>query len=193
VVIHYGGIFDYDLKKERLEEVLRELEDPAIWNDQNRAQAMAKEKGELENVLNVLDGLSTQLDDAQAMLDLAVEADDESLLEDVQSELTAAEEGLAKLEFRRMFNNPMDPNPCYVEIQAGSGGTEAQDWASMLLRMYLRWIERHGFKAELMEESDGDVAGIKSATIRVEGEYAYGWFSLLYRIFRSIVKGKESF
>ena len=109
------------------------------------------------------------------MLDLAVEADDESLLEDVQSELSTAEEELAKLEFRRMFSNPMDPNPCYVEIQAGSGGTEAQDWASMLLRMYMRWIERHGFKAELMEVSDGDVAGIKSATIRVEGEYAYGW------------------
>lgn len=134
-----------------------------------------KEKGELENVINVLDGLSTQLEDAKAMLDLAVEADDESLLVDVQSELGTAEEELAKLEFRRMFSNPMDPNPCYVEIQAGSGGTEAQDWASMLLRMYMRWIERHGFKAELMEVSDGDVAGIKSATIRVEGEYAYGW------------------
>ena len=154
MVKHYGGIFDYDLKKERLEEVLRELEDPAIWNDQNRAQAMAKEKGELENVINVLEGLSAQLEDAQAMLDLAVEADEESMLEDVQAELSAAEEELAKLEFRRMFSNPMDPNPCYVEIQAGSGGTEAQDWASMLLRMYLRWIERHGFKAEVMEESD---------------------------------------
>lgn len=136
---------------------------------------MAKEKGELENVLNVLDGLATQLEDAQAMLDLAVEADEEAMLEDVQAELDVAEAELAKLEFRRMFSNPMDPNPCYVEIQAGSGGTEAQDWASMLLRMYLRWIERHGFKAEVMEESDGDVAGIKSATIRVEGEYAYGW------------------
>ena len=132
MVKHYGGIFDYDLKKERLEEVLRELEDPAIWNDQSRAQAMAKEKGELENVLNVLDGLTTQLEDAQAMLDLAVEADEEAMLEDVQAELNAAEEELAKLEFRRMFSNPMDPNPCYVEIQAGSGGTEAQDWASML-------------------------------------------------------------
>ena len=175
MVKHYGGIFDYDLKKERLEEVLRELEDPTIWNDQSRAQAMAKEKGELENVINVLEGLSNQLEDAQAMLDLAVEAEEEEMLADVQAELDTAEEELAKLEFRRMFSNPMDPNPCYVEIQAGSGGTEAQDWASMLLRMYLRWIERHGFKAELMEESDGDVAGIKSATIRVEGEYAYGW------------------
>ena len=171
----YGGIFDYDVKKERLEEVLRELEDPSIWNDQARAQTIAKEKGSLENSIGVLDQLAEQLDDAQAMLDLAVEAEDESLLTDVTTELDTAEEKLAKLEFQRMFNNPMDPNPCFVDIQAGSGGTEAQDWASMLLRMYLRWIERHGFKAELMEVSDGDVAGIKSATIRVEGEFAFGW------------------
>lgn len=173
--IHFGGIFDYDQKKERLEEVLRELEDPAIWNDQARAQGMAKEKGELENIVGVLDALTEQLDDAQAMLDLAVEADDESLLDDVTAELNNADADVGKLEFRRMFSNPMDPNSCFLDIQAGSGGTEAQDWASMLLRMYLRWIERHGFKAEIMEESDGDVAGIKSATIRVEGEYAFGW------------------
>lgn len=154
---------------------MRELEDPAIWNDQNRAQAIAKEKGALENSIGVLDALSEQLGDAQAMLDLAVEADDESLLDDVTAELDTAEEKLAKLEFQRMFNNPMDPNPCFLDIQAGSGGTEAQDWASMLLRMYTRWIERHGFKAELMEISDGDVAGIKSATLRVDGEFAFGW------------------
>lgn len=175
VVKRLGGIFDYDHKKERLEEVLRELEDPAIWNDQSRAQAMAKEKGELENIVGVLDDLSQQLEDAQAMLDLAVEADEVSLLDDVDSELKTADEAVGKLEFRRMFSNQMDPNNCFLDIQAGSGGTEAQDWASMLLRMYLRWIERHGFKAEVMEESDGDVAGIKSATIRVEGEYAFGW------------------
>lgn len=171
----FGGIFNYDLKKERLEEVLRELEDPNIWNDQARAQTMAKEKGELENSVGVLDKLTEQLDDAQAMLDLAVEADEESLLEEVTTELDAAETDVGNLEFRRMFSNPMDPNHCFVDIQSGSGGTEAQDWASMLLRMYLRWIERHGFKAEIMEISDGEVAGIKGATIRVEGEYAYGW------------------
>ena len=170
-----GGIFDYDLKKERLEEVLRELEDPAIWNDQSRAQAMAKEKGALENVVNVLDGLALQLEDAQALLELAVEADDDSLLADVASELDTADTDVSKLEFRRMFSNEMDPNNCFVDIQSGSGGTEAQDWAAMLLRMYLRWIERHGFKAEIMEESGGDVAGLKSATIRVEGDYAFGW------------------
>src|SRR5690606_11287663 len=144
-----------------------------IWNDQSRAQAMAKEKGELENVLNVLDGLTTQLEDAQALLDLAVEADDEGLLEDVQAELTTAEEELAKLEFRRMFNNPMDPNPCYLEIQAGSGSTEAHDWPLMPKRMYLRWIERHGCKAERLEEPDGDDAKLKPAAIRVKGAYAY--------------------
>ena len=175
MVQRFGGIFNYDLKKERLEEVLRELEDPNIWNDQARAQTMAKEKGELENSVGVLDTLTEQLDDAQAMLDLAVEADEESLLEEVNAELDTAEADVGKLEFRRMFSNPMDPNHCFVDIQSGSGGTEAQDWASMLLRMYLRWIERHGFKAEIMEISDGEVAGIKGATIRVEGEYAYGW------------------
>ena len=171
----FGGIFNYDLKKERLEEVLRELEDPKIWNDQARAQTMAKEKGELENSVGILDTLTEQLDDAQAMLDLAVEADEEELLAEVNAELDTAETDVGKLEFRRMFSNPMDPNHCFVDIQSGSGGTEAQDWASMLLRMYLRWIERHGFKAEIMEISDGEVAGIKGATIRVEGEYAYGW------------------
>jgi len=175
VAKRFGGIFNYDLKKERLEEVLRELEDPNIWNDQARAQTMSKEKGELENSVGVLDKLTEQLDDAQAMLDLAVEADDESLLADVAAELDTAEADVGKLEFRRMFSNPMDPSHCFVDIQSGSGGTEAQDWASMLLRMYLRWIERHGFKAEIMEISDGEVAGIKGATIRVEGEYAYGW------------------
>ena len=175
MVQRFGGIFNYDLKKERLEEVLRELEDPKIWNDQARAQTMAKEKGELENSVGVLDTLTEQLDDAQAMLDLAVEADEEELLAEVNAELDTAEADVGKLEFRRMFSNPMDPNHCFVDIQSGSGGTEAQDWASMLLRMYLRWIERHGFKAEIMEISDGEVAGIKGATIRVEGEYAYGW------------------
>ncbi|MEY2862346.1 MAG: hypothetical protein RLY58_53 [Pseudomonadota bacterium] len=175
VATHSGGIFDYDQKKERLEEVLLELQHPDIWNDLARGQAMSKEKGELENSVGVLDTLSAQLDDARTMLDLAVEADDESLLEDVTSELDAAEADMAKLEFRRMFSNPMDPNCCFLDIQSGSGGTEAQDWASMLMRMYLRWIERHGFKAEIMEESSGEVAGLKSATIRVEGEYAFGW------------------
>lgn len=170
-----GGIFDYDLKKERLEEVLRTLEDSAIWNNPEEAQALGKERSALENSVGVLDKLTVQLTDAQAMLDLAVEADDESLLEDVQAELDSAEKMVADLEFRRMFSNEMDPSNCFVDIQFGAGGTEAQDWSGMLMRMYLRWIERHGFKGELLEVSEGEVAGIKSCTIRVEGDYAFGW------------------
>jgi peptide chain release factor 2 len=170
-----GGIFDYDLKKERLEEVLRTLEDSAVWNNPEEAQALGKERSALENSVGVLDKLTTQLTDAQAMLDLAVEADDESLLDDVQAELDAAEKMVADLEFRRMFSNEMDPSNCFVDIQFGAGGTEAQDWSGMLMRMYLRWIERHGFKGELLEVSEGEVAGIKSCTIRVEGDYAFGW------------------
>jgi peptide chain release factor 2 len=170
-----GGIFDYEQKKERLEEVMRELEDPAVWNNPEQAQALGKERSALENSVGVLDKLTELVADASAMLDLAVEADDESLLADVQAELDAAEKLVADLEFRRMFSGEMDASNCFVDIQFGSGGTEAQDWAGMLLRMYLRWIERHGFKGELMEVSDGEIAGIKSATIRVEGDYAFGW------------------
>ncbi len=175
MAIRSGGIFDYDLKKERLEEVMRTLEDPAVWNDPEHAQALGKERASLENSVGVLDRLTVQLTDAQAMLDLAVEAEDESLLADVQTELDAAEKMVADLEFRRMFSGEMDPNNCFVDIQFGAGGTEAQDWSGMLMRMYLRWIERHGFKGELLEVSEGEVAGIKSCTIRVEGDYAFGW------------------
>ena len=184
----FGGIFDYDLKKERLEEVLRELEDPAISNDQSRAQAMAKDKGALANIVNVLDGLARQLDDAQALLELAVEADDESLLADVASELDTADADVSNLEFRRMFSNEMDPNNCYLDIQSGSGGTEAQDWAEMLLRMYTRWAESHGFKVEVIEVSSGSVAGIKSATIEIKGDYAFGWLRTEIGVHRLVRK-----
>mgnify|MGYP000566049456 FL=1 len=122
--------------------------------------------------INNLDG---GLGDARDLLDMAVEENDEDAVEDVKSELNNLQSELEVLEFRRMFSGEMDENNCYVEIQAGSGGTEAQDWANMLLRMYLRWIEAHGFKGELMEVSEGEVAGIKGATIHVQGEYAYGW------------------
>lgn len=174
-MLRSGGIFDYDLKKERLEEVSRELEDPALWNNPEKAQEMGKERVALENVVVTLDGLQSALADAKDLLDLAVEENDEGTLKDVEAELAQCEKQVADLEFRRMFSGAMDPNHCFIDIQSGAGGTEAQDWASMLFRMYLRWIDRHGFKAEIMEESPGDVAGLKSATIRVEGEYAFGW------------------
>jgi len=126
-------------------------------------------------VVKTIDNLTNGLADNKDLLDMAVEEDDQDAVEDVREELAALQKELEVLEFRRMFSGEMDPNNCYLEIQSGSGGTEAQDWASMLLRMYLRWIEDQGFKAELMEVTDGDVAGVKGATIHVIGEYAYGW------------------
>ncbi len=170
-----GGTFDFETKSERLDEVMRELEDPAIWNDQDRAQLLGKERASLELIVNLLSSLSRGLDDAAELVQMAQEEDDEDTLNAVNSDLESLETQIATLEFRRMFGGEQDANNAFVDIQSGSGGTEAQDWAEMLLRMYLRWGESHGFKTELMEASPGDVAGIKSATIRVEGEYAYGW------------------
>ena len=170
-----GGIFDYDTKKERLEEVTRELEQPEIWNDPPSAQALGKERAALEQVIETLDALSQGLDDVEGLVDLAVEAEDETTFKEAEAELGELLTALEKLEFRRMFSRDNDDSDCYVDIQSGSGGTEAQDWANMLLRMYLRWAEAHGFTSEITELSEGDVAGIKSATIRVAGEYAYGW------------------
>jgi peptide chain release factor 2 len=170
-----GGIFDYAGRKEALEEVLRELEDPAIWNDPERAQKLGRDRATLEAIVNVIDELDVGLGDAQDLLDMAREEDDAETVDAVAADLATFEEKVAALEFRRMFSGEQDSACAFLDIQAGSGGTEAQDWAEMLLRMYLRWGEKRGFKTELIEASDGDVAGVKSATVRVEGEYAYGW------------------
>ena len=156
-------------------EVERELEDPAIWNTPDIAQALGKERATLEGVVKNLERLFNGLDDAEGLLELAVEENDEGTLADVQGELDTLEQVVGDLEFRRMFAGEMDSCNAYLDIQAGSGGTEAQDWAEMLLRMYLRWCEAHGFKAELVEASAGEVAGIKSATVHVQGDYAFGW------------------
>ncbi len=185
---NFGGIFDIDTKIERLEEVNLELENPELWNDPERATKISKEKALLDNVIGVITALDEKLADARAMLDLAVEAEDESLLGDVQAELDDADEKVADLEFKRMFSGEMDANNCYLDIQSGSGGTEAQDWASMLLRMYLRWAEAHGFKADIVEESAGAVAGIKSATIHVKGDYAFGWLRTEIGVHRLVRK-----
>jgi len=154
---------------------MRELEDPALWNDPEKAQAIGRERVELEGVVLTLDRLAGGLVDAKDLLDLAVEENDEGALGDVNIELDGLEKAVADLEFRRMFSGRMDAANCFVDIQAGAGGTEAQDWASMLFRMYLRWADRHGFKTEVLEESEGEVAGLKSATLRIEGAYAFGW------------------
>ncbi len=170
-----GGIFDFEAKQERLTEVLRELEDPKIWDDPEKAQALGKERGQLEMVVNNLLRIGKGVADAEELLAMAVEEGDEDTVEMVALDLDGFEKDVAALEFRRMFSGEMDPNNAFLDIQAGAGGTEAQDWAEMLLRMYLRWGERRGFKTELMEASPGDVAGIKSATIKFEGDYAFGW------------------
>lgn len=175
MAIRSGGIFDFEVKNERLVEVLRELEDPTIWNNPEQAQALGKERNQLEMVVNTINELDQGLADAQELLELAVEENDEETVETVVTDLEHLEQQVANLEFRRMFSGEMDANNAFLDIQAGSGGTEAQDWASMIERMFLRWGERRGFKVELIEESVGDVAGIKSATIRFEGEYAFGW------------------
>lgn len=170
-----GGVFDFEHKQERLTEVLRELEDPTIWHHPERAQALGKERIQLERIVHPLIALESGIRDAEELLQLAVEENDEASIESVAADLRRYENEIGELEFRRMFSGEMDANNAFLDIQAGSGGTEAQDWAEMLERMYLRWGERKGFKTELIEESPGDVAGIKSATIRFEGEYAYGW------------------
>jgi len=175
VWIRLGGIFDFDTKKERLVEVSRELEAPAVWDDPDNAQALGRERASLEVVVETIESLDAGLSDAKELLDIAVEEQDAETVGEVENELAVLSNSLETLEFRRMFSGEMDPNNAYLDIQSGSGGTEAQDWASMLMRMFLRWGEKKGFKTELVEVSDGDVAGIKSATIQFTGEYAFGW------------------
>ncbi|MGB0468219.1 MAG: peptide chain release factor 2 [Pontibacterium sp.] len=169
------GYLDYDGKKERLEEVERELEDPSVWNNPENAQKLGKERSTLEGVVSTVDTLESGVVDARDLLDMAVEEDDEDTVAEVEEEVAGLKGKLEILEFRRMFSGEADGNNAFLDIQAGSGGTEAQDWAEMMLRMYLRWGESKGFKTELIEVSAGDVAGIKGATIRFEGEYAFGW------------------
>ena len=167
---------------------MRELEDPDVWNDQDRAQALGRERATLEAVVETIDELTDGLGDADDLLEMAVEENDAETVEAVSGDVDAFEEKVEELEFRRMFSGEMDTNNAFLDIQAGSGGTEAQDWAEMLLRMYLRWGERRGFKTELMEVSPGEVAGIKSATIKFDGEYAFGWLRTELGVHRLVRK-----
>ncbi|MCL2161340.1 MAG: peptide chain release factor 2 [Betaproteobacteria bacterium] len=165
---------DYEVKLTRLEEINRALEDPAVWSDAARAQELGREKRQLEDVVQTLGAASLEARNLKELFDLAQAEEDDDTFEAVEGDLQSLSETIELIEFRRMFANPMDPANCFVEIQSGAGGTEAQDWASMLERMYLRYAEKKGFAVELLEESEGDVAGIKNCTIKVSGEYAYG-------------------
>lgn len=171
---NFGGIFDFDLKSEKLEQVNGELEDPKVWDDPKRAQDLGREKKSLEDVVEALTRINGGIKDATELLEMAREEGDTDTLEAVEADAHELRTAVEALEFRRMFSNPLDKNNCFIDIQAGAGGTEAQDWASMLLRQYLRYCERKGFKTEILEESEGEVAGLKTATIKVEGEHAYG-------------------
>ncbi|MDX1606928.1 MAG: peptide chain release factor 2 [Candidatus Competibacterales bacterium] len=160
---------------ERLEEVQAEHEDPELWSDPERAQALGREQARLEEQLLPIRESGQRLADADELLQMAVDEGDAEVLADVAQEVQAITALVEKLEFRRMFSGEHDVSNAYLDIQAGSGGTEAQDWAEMLLRMYLRWGEAKELQPELIECSAGDVAGIKSATIHFKGSYAYGW------------------
>ncbi len=186
--IRSGGFFDYDAKRERLEEVERELENPDVWNDPERAQTLGRERSMLDKTVNGIRGTTDGLTGAGELLELAEMEDDEDTALAVVEDVERIQKHVEQLEFSRMFSGKMDSNNAFVDIQAGAGGTEAQDWAEMLLRMYLRWAESRGWKTELMEVSGGDVAGIKSATVRVEGEYAYGWLKTEIGVHRLVRK-----
>ncbi|OOZ46808.1 peptide chain release factor 2 [Solemya velum gill symbiont] len=167
---------------------MRELEDPDVWNDPEHAQALGKERALLEGVVENIDSIDAIIADAGDLLEMAVEEGDEETVDVIASDVETCDKKVAGLEFQRMFSGEMDANNAFLDIQAGSGGTEAQDWAEMLLRMYLRWAESHGFKTELMEASAGDVAGIKSATVKVDGPYAFGWLRTEIGVHRLVRK-----
>jgi peptide chain release factor 2 len=169
-----GGIFDFDGKQKRLEDLNRELEDPKLWDKPQRAQELGKEKKSLEAVVLTLQRVDAGVADAKELFELARGDGDDATLEQIGRETAKLEREVAGVEFRRMFSNPLDPGNCFVDIQAGSGGTEAQDWAAMLERMYLKYCDRKDFKVEILEQTEGEVAGIKSASFKVAGDYAYG-------------------
>ena len=174
VRVSYGGIFDYDAKFERLRTVNASLEDPEVWNDPKRAQDLGKEKKSLDGVVLTLERLTRELADNTELFEMSRDDGDDAGLTTIEQEAAKLRPEIEELEFRRMFRHEADPLSCYLDIQSGAGGTEACDWASMLLRQYLRYAERKGFKTSVDDETPGDVAGIKGATIHIEGEYAYG-------------------
>jgi peptide chain release factor 2 len=170
---HSGGPFDLTTQQERLEEIKAELSAPDVWRDQDRATALNQERAAIEKTVEPILALHQALQEIDQLLDMA--PSDPEAAELAAEEMAGLEQQLASAERARLFTQELDRNNCFLEIQAGSGGTEAQDWAAMLLRMYLRWADNHGFATELIDEAPGEVAGIKGATVHVQGPYAYGW------------------
>ena len=185
---HLGGIFDLEEKKKQIKLLEEQEQNPETWKDRALTQKIGKEKRSLELIVFQADNLSNQLKDNQELFDLAILENDESTFKIIQSEAKELEKLVDDIEFKRMFSNPMDANNCFIDFQSGSGGTEAQDWANMLLRMYLRYAEQKKFKVEILELSEGEVAGIKGAAIKVSGDYAYGYFRTETGIHRLVRK-----
>jgi peptide chain release factor 2 len=170
-----GGIFDYDGAQARLAELQRESEDPALWERPERAQAILREKTRVEDKLKRTDGLQRSFDDAVTLIELGEAEEDAGVVAEAEAALAGLQRDIARAELTTLLSGEADGNDCYLEVHAGAGGTEAQDWAEMLLRMYTRWAERRRFKVNWIEESPGEEAGLKSATLQIIGTDAYGW------------------
>ena len=182
------GVFDINSKEKRLKEIESELSKEEIWSDLDLSQKISKEKTALEKTLNSFKSVEEKVTDGLMFIDIAAEEGDDKSISEILESFQSLEQSVAELEFSKMFTNKMDSASAYVEIQSGSGGTEAQDWAEMLLRMYTKWSEGRGFSSDLIEISHGDVAGIKSATLHVSGEYSYGWLRTETGIHRLVRK-----
>ena len=183
-----GGIFDLDEKIERIQELTTKQEDPATWSDRVLSQKIGKEKKVLEEMVNQAQQLTHQLNDNAELFEMALAENDSHTLITIKKDTDQLEKKVDDIEFKRMFSNPMDPNNCFIDFQSGSGGTEAQDWANMLFRMYMRYAERKHFKVEILEFSEGEVAGIKGATLKITGDYAFGYFRTETGIHRLVRK-----
>jgi peptide chain release factor 2 len=171
----FEAIFDLASKEKEIADLQEKTTAPDFWNDNIRAQKLMQEISRRKEWVDAWQRLKRQLDDAETLVELAEEAGDESHVREIEGEIGSVEKGIAELEFKNMLSGEDDPKNALLTIHAGAGGTEAQDWAQMLLRMYLRWCERRGFQTSLVDQLEGEGAGIKSATLEVVGQYAYGY------------------
>ena len=162
-------------RRRRLHELNRQAEDPNLWNDQQRAQRVMQERTALEDQLTAIGRIEQELDDQITMIELGEAEKDQTVVADAEAALKQLKAEVARRELEALLSGEADANDSYLEVHAGAGGTESQDWANMLLRMYTRWAEQHGYKVEYLEETSGEEAGIKSATIQIKGRNAYGW------------------
>ena len=182
------NVLSIDSKVKRLNEIENDLAKEKVWSNLELSQKLSKEKTSIDRAIKSFNEVSSKLSDCIVLLDVSIEENDDSSLEDIQQESEEIASAIEEFEFSRMFTKKMDSSSAYIEIQSGSGGTEAQDWAEMLLRMYTKWSESRGFRPDIVEISHGDVAGIKSASLYVDGDYAYGWLRTETGIHRLVRK-----